>query len=68
MEGVARVEKGRSSKSRKEGRKLDRPPVGTGRFVYEGGSNLYAGILGRVNTIYKKDVIKHDFLCPRVYL
>ena len=36
-------------------------PVGTARFVYQGGSDLHAGILGRVTTTYEKDMIKHDF-------
>ena len=36
-------------------------PVGAGRFVWQGGSDLHAGILGRVTTIYEKDIIKHDF-------
>ena len=47
--------------------KLDFPenksesPVGTGRYVYQGGSDLHAGILGRVSTAYDKELIKHNF-------
>ncbi|KAL9184301.1 hypothetical protein ACHAXT_002387 [Thalassiosira profunda] len=36
-------------------------PVGTGRFVYQGGSDLHSGVLGRVSTTYGADVIVHDF-------
>ena len=36
-------------------------PLGSGRFVFQGGSDLHAGILGRVSTSYGKDIIKHDF-------
>ncbi|KAL9179872.1 hypothetical protein ACHAXT_007842 [Thalassiosira profunda] len=36
-------------------------PVGTGRFVYQGGSDLHAGILGRVSTTYGTNLIEHDF-------
>lgn len=37
------------------------PPVGTGRYVYQGGSDLHAGILGRVSTVNEKEIIKHNF-------
>lgn len=35
--------------------------IGTGRYVYQGGSDLHSGILGKVITTYEKDIIKHDF-------
>ena len=54
-----------SSKSRKNGTdsrvELESPPIGSGRYVFQGGSDLHAGILGRVSTTYKQDIIKHEF-------
>jgi hypothetical protein len=35
--------------------------VGKGRYVFQGGSDLHGGIIGKVNTIYETDVITHDF-------
>jgi hypothetical protein len=35
--------------------------VGKGRFVFQGGSDLHGGIIGKVNTIYETNLITHDF-------
>ena len=36
-------------------------PTGQGRFVFQGGSDLHGGIIGKVNTVYEEDLITHDF-------
>jgi hypothetical protein len=36
-------------------------PIGKGRYVFQGGSDLHGGIIGKVNTVYEKDLITHDF-------
>ena len=36
-------------------------PTGKGRYVFQGGSDLHGGIIGKVNTIYEEDLITHDF-------
>ena len=36
-------------------------PVGKGRYVFQGGSDLHGGIIGKVNTVYEEDLITHDF-------
>jgi hypothetical protein len=35
--------------------------VGKGRYVFQGGSDLHGGIIGKVNTFYETDLITHDF-------
>ena len=36
-------------------------PIGKGRYVFQGGSDLHGGIIGKVNTVYEEDLITHDF-------
>lgn len=35
--------------------------IGTGRYVFQGGSDLHGGIIGKVNTVYEENLISHDF-------